>query len=119
MREQALISYARDALLRHLRGVDSDIARIPVECASVATYFSPVLPIFSIKAAGLADCLMKHGFTMRHAVFPIVPLGTERIRLTIQACNTFAEIDDLVNVIGIWAKGEQTRRGPNIGKARL
>ncbi|KAF9018129.1 PLP-dependent transferase [Hymenopellis radicata] len=109
-REQALITYARDGLSRHFRGVDSDIARIPVECASVAKYVSPVVPIFSTKAADLAECLTKHGFPMRHAVFPIVPLGTERIRLTIQACNTFAEIDDLVNIIGIWVKEEQARR---------
>lgn len=90
--------------------------------ASVADYLSPVLPIFSSNAAGLAECLTRHGFKMRHAVFPLVPMGTERIRLALQASSTFQEIDDLVSIVGCWVKGEQRKRvqdDSEMSKAKL
>ena len=48
----------------------------------------------------LALAIKEHNFDVRPIMSPTVPKGKERIRICIHAYNTFAQIDELLGIIG-------------------
>ena len=71
---------------------------------------SPIFSLLTTYPKQLAAYCQQRGFVVRGIVPPTVPKGAERVRICLHAGNTVEEIDGLVKVVGIWAKGlEQSR----------
>jgi 8-amino-7-oxononanoate synthase len=49
---------------------------------------------------------------------PTVPEGAERVRICLHAGNTMEEIDGLVSVVGMWAKGWEQTPLRSVGEER-
>ncbi|KAF8529575.1 aminotransferase [Hysterangium stoloniferum] len=67
---------------------------------------SPIFPILSSKVVSLEEYLCKHGHRVLAVAFPVVPRGSERLRVTIHAGNSQKEMWDFVWLIRNWALRE-------------
>ena len=77
--------YMRDSLLRAgFTLIARDGQTCPVICLRIA------------QPREISARLQKQGFYVTPVTFPIVPYGTDRLRLCIHANNTFGEVDGLV-----------------------
>lgn len=83
-------------LARHVR------AELRAAGLKIAAGDSPIIPIgMQTESAALnaADALMKDGMLLVAIRPPTVPRGTSRLRVTLSACHTDAEVDQLIRAI--------------------
>lgn len=91
------------------RANDARILRIPIheeeDCES-RPFVTQILPIWTRPRHNvfLAFHLQLAGFSAFPIYFPVVPKGTDRVRLVFHAFNTNAEVEDLVICICTWAE---------------
>ncbi|KIK81239.1 hypothetical protein PAXRUDRAFT_197988 [Paxillus rubicundulus Ve08.2h10] len=73
--------------------------------------YSPVIPIFTPLAQGLADYLLEKGYGVTAMTFPVVK--RPMIRMIVHARNTEGDIDSFVNELVQWAARQSV--GPGWG----
>ncbi|POS68746.1 aminotransferase class I and II [Diaporthe helianthi] len=88
---------------------DSRILRIPLfedHENGPAPFVTPIVPILTRARHNffLAFHLQRAGFSAFPIYFPVVPKGTERVRLVFHASNTDAQVESLVSCICDWAQ---------------
>ena len=64
---------------------------------------TPIIPLLTPHARALSVYLLARGLNARPMSWPIVPKGTDRVRVCLHAGNTRSEIDALVNASVAWA----------------
>jgi 8-amino-7-oxononanoate synthase len=88
----------------------TDILRVNTEPSK-----SPILPVFTHHPWSLAKHCQDKGFMVRPITAPTVPAGSERIRVTLHASNTMAEVEGLVAAVEAWlvtTTRERTSQSP-------
>ncbi|GFF62458.1 8-amino-7-oxononanoate synthase [Aspergillus udagawae] len=83
------------------------ILRLPTEQTWGDGCFSaPIIPIITSvgQSAGLAEKLQEAGYWVNPVRYPIVPRDKERVRIVVHADNTDEQIDEVVDLIMIWAR---------------
>ncbi|KAH6603809.1 hypothetical protein Trco_007255 [Trichoderma cornu-damae] len=66
---------------------------------------SPILPLLTDRARGLAQHCQERGFAVRPIVAPTVPAGRERVRVCLHAGNTLEEVEGLCRAVEEWIVG--------------
>ena len=87
---------------------NTGILRIPLhdENGESQSFMTQILPVWTRARHNfyLAFHLQLAGFSAFPIYFPVVPKGTERVRLIFHASNTDAEVDALAACICSWAE---------------
>ena len=116
-------SSKHEALLKHLFDLSAYLqtalmAHGQVLMTSEVTR-SPIVPVKMPNPRPLALWLKGLGFAVVPLTFPNVPRGTERLRISVHAGNTYEEADLLVSALTRWkVQNLPTEEGLHI-KARL
>ncbi|TBU28204.1 PLP-dependent transferase [Dichomitus squalens] len=119
-RVRQLCSYFSDCLARALQSVSPKLLRLDdhvIPSYYRKTVVSPIFPILTPAYTSLADFLGAYGYAVTAIGFPAVPRGQERIRVTIHAGNTEAELDEFISCLMRWASGMQN--GKQLERSRL
>ncbi|KAJ3781861.1 pyridoxal phosphate-dependent transferase [Lentinula aff. detonsa] len=114
--EQQNIKYAQEKLTGVCRAAPSQLIRLPSFNDAATTIHgksSPIVPIFTTKSHSLCSHLSNHGYIALPYRYPVVPKGMDRVRLSIHAGNSIAQIDELGEVLREWIKGQGINEGDN------
>lgn len=117
----SLSHYAREKLFNALKDVPETVLAVDKFDATVAvfgrTLFSPIIPVYTSRARSLADYLLERGYAVSPLTYPVVKMP--RIRISIHASNTEAQIDSLIKELLAWAEPQRgvllTARNVNAG----
>jgi 8-amino-7-oxononanoate synthase len=82
---------------------------------------SPIIPLLTPRPRALCVHLLAHGLNAYPISWPVVPKGTDRVRVCVHAGNTREQIDALVNASIAWAAGigKDERGGPEGGRTGM
>ncbi|KAI0049044.1 PLP-dependent transferase [Auriscalpium vulgare] len=112
-------AYFLNRLVLALHGIPSSVlcamlhehvVRVP----GGALLISPVFPIKTPHALGLAEHLKARGYYARAMIAPVVARGEERVRVCVRAGVTKGEMDEFVDELARFARA-QMRRGEGEG----
>jgi 8-amino-7-oxononanoate synthase len=87
----ALSKYMRDKLA-------SIGSRLVVENVPI----SPIICILCEKPREMSEWLQNRGYSVTPVTFPVVPKGTDRLRVCLHAGNTIHQVDGLVVALQAW-----------------
>ena len=120
-----LSTYLQERLRASLdaSSIPSHILTLPVQQQQLSTAQppGPVISLLTPRARALSAHLLAHGLNARPMNWPIVPKGTDRVRVCLHAGNTRSDIDALVNASISWAAGivQDERAGPEGYRTRI
>jgi 8-amino-7-oxononanoate synthase len=86
-------------LQRSTLGLSPGILVVPSECPN-----SPIFALRTRQPQSLAKHCQNQGFAVRAVTPPVVPTGTERVRICLHARNEKGEIDQFVACVGEWVR---------------
>lgn len=89
------------------RASDTGLLRLPTyEDADVQPFLTQIIQLRTRTKHNfyLAFHLQRAGFSVFPISYPVVPKGTERVRIIFHASNTDAEVNSLVAAIAEWAQ---------------
>ncbi|KAI0353784.1 PLP-dependent transferase [Trametes cingulata] len=105
-----LCQYFRGALKEALKSIPSTLLSLHESALPPgypSTILSPITPILTSQPAQLAAFLNSFGYLVEGVFQPTVPAGAERIRISLHALTTEAELDDVVMRLVQWAMEAQ------------
>lgn len=106
-----LCEYFRGALEEALQPFPSSLLSLrdkTLPAGYPSDVISPITPIMTSYPMQLSDYLNSLGYAVQGIPYPVVPRGEERIRISVHALNTEAELDALVVRLKQWATMMQT-----------
>lgn len=101
---------AQDKLWSLISYLHKRLLELPTTSFVAIPKDEPKSPIFSLCSPlprSLADFCQKESLVVRPIVPPTVPEGGQRVRVCLHSGNTTAEIDRLVEVIGLWVTKQE------------
>ncbi|KAI0364322.1 PLP-dependent transferase [Pilatotrama ljubarskyi] len=106
-----LCEHFRGALKKAFKHIPPSLLSLresPLPSGYPSTVLSPITPVLTSHPAQLAAYLNQFGYAVEGVFQPVVPKGEERIRISLHALNTKAELEDLVARLTQWAAEAQT-----------
>lgn len=70
---------------------------------------SPIIPLLTADARGLAAHLRANGLLARPICYPTVPKGEDRVRICVHADNTVEDIDRLIEYVRRWVADDESK----------
>ncbi|EIW57850.1 PLP-dependent transferase [Trametes versicolor FP-101664 SS1] len=106
-----LCEYFRAALEEALKPFPSNLLSLrdrTLPAGYPSDIISPITPIMTSYPMQLSDFLNSLGYAVQGIPYPVVPRGEERIRISVHALHTEAELDALVVRLTQWGTMMQT-----------
>ncbi|KAI0667843.1 PLP-dependent transferase [Trametes maxima] len=101
-----LCGYFRNALHEALRHIPPNLLSLhepPLPAGFPKDTLSPIHAILTSHPMQLSDYLNSCGYAVQGIPYPVVPRGQERIRISVHALNTEAELDALISRLKQWS----------------
>jgi 8-amino-7-oxononanoate synthase len=94
-------AWRREQLTARIARFRSGAAQAGLPLASSVTAIQPIQVPGAARCVAASEALMQRGFWVSAIRHPTVPVGTERLRVTLSAGHTDSQVDSLLDALAV------------------